>query len=118
MNRRVSWGEALLVALVCWVVSGLGYAVFAALDEPGLTVAPFLVLFLVQWFWARHRVWPAAVAAGLTGFVVLFGAVDLLRPDWGRYVGDALATGLGATAALVVFTLTCRIRTRTGDRNH
>ncbi|PWI09383.1 hypothetical protein DIZ27_16915 [Streptomyces sp. NWU339] len=118
MNRRVSWGEALLVTLACWMVSCLGYAVFAALDEPGLAVAPLLGMGLVQWFWTRHRVWPAAVAAAFAGVVVLFGAVDLLRPDLGRYVGDALATGLGATAALGVFTLMCRIRTRAGDRNH
>ncbi|WP_406726752.1 hypothetical protein WJ438_21955 [Streptomyces sp. GD-15H] len=118
MNRRVSWGEALLVALACWVVSCLGYAVLAALDEPGLTVAPLLCLGLVQWFWTRHRVWPAAVAAACAGVVVLFGVVDLLRPDLGRYVGDAPATGLGATAALGVFTLTCHVRVRAGGRNH
>lgn len=43
---------------------------------------------------------------------------ELLRPDPGRYVGDALATGLGATTALGVFTPMCRIRTRADDRNH
>ncbi|MBL3668830.1 hypothetical protein JL475_23095 [Streptomyces sp. M2CJ-2] len=117
MNRHVSWSETLLVVLVCWVVSCLGYAVFAALDEPGLAVAPLLGMGLVQWFWTRHRVWPAAIAAVFAGVVVLFGTVDLLRPDLGRYVGDALATGLGATAALGVFTLMCRIRTRAGNRD-
>lgn len=117
MGRRVSWGEVLLVVLVCWLVSCLGYAVFAALDEPGLAVAPLLGVGLVRWFWARHRDVPAAVAAACAGVVVLFGAVDVLRPDRGRYVGDALATGLGATAALVVFALVCRVRVRRGGRN-
>ncbi|MFJ9659486.1 hypothetical protein [Streptomyces griseoflavus] len=113
----MSWAEALTVVLVCWLLSGLGYAVFAALDEPGLAVAPLLGVGLVRWFWARHRVWPAAVAGAVAGLVVLFGAVDLLRPGRSRYVADALATGLGATAALVVFALACRVRVPAGDRN-
>ncbi|MEF9904821.1 hypothetical protein [Streptomyces sp. P9-A2] len=117
-DRRVSWTEALLVASVCWVVNCLGYAVLAALDEPGIAVAPLLCIGLAQWFWTRHRVWPAAVAAGLAGIAVLFGTLDLLRPDLGRYAGDALATGLAVTAALGAFALTCRVRTRAGGRNH
>jgi uncharacterized membrane protein YoaK (UPF0700 family) len=102
VNRAVPWREAALVAVVCWVVSGLGHGVLAALDEPRLSVAPLIGMGLVQWFWTRHRFWPAAVAAGLAGIAVLFALVDALRPDLGRYVADTLATGAAATVALVV----------------
>ncbi|MFE4415197.1 hypothetical protein [Streptomyces sp. NPDC056821] len=108
MNRAVSWSEAALVAVACWAVSGLGYGVLAALDEPQLSVAPLIGMGLVQWFWARHRFWPAGVAAGLAGAVVLFALVDVLRPGLGRYVADALATGTAATIALAVFALVGR----------
>ncbi|MFF4144584.1 hypothetical protein ACFY0A_25055 [Streptomyces sp. NPDC001698] len=104
MNRAVPWSEAALVAVACWAVSGLGYGVLAALDEPQLSVAPLIGMGLVQWFWARHRFRPAAVAAA----VVLFALVDVLRPGLGRYVADALATGAAATGALAVFTLVGR----------
>ncbi|WP_254705830.1 hypothetical protein [Streptomyces vilmorinianum] len=110
----VSWGEVALVASVCWLVTGVGYAVFAALDEPGLSVAPLLGFGLVQWVWARHRDLTSALAAAFAGAVILFGLVDVLRPGLGRYVGDALATGFGTTVALIVFTLAGRFRTRTG----
>ncbi|MFF9128104.1 hypothetical protein ACF09J_33425 [Streptomyces sp. NPDC014889] len=115
MKRVVPWSEAAFVAVVCWVVSGLGYGVFAALDEPQLPVAPLIGMGLGQWFWVRHRCWPAAVAAGLTGFAVLFALVDTLRPGLGRYVADALATGAAATVALAVFTLVGR---GVGRRRH
>ncbi|MEU9321616.1 hypothetical protein [Streptomyces sp. NPDC048295] len=108
MNRAVPWSEAALVAVACWVVSVLGYGVLAVLDEPRLPVAPLIGMGLVQWFWARHRFWQAAVAAGLAGAVVLFGLVDALRPGMDRYVADALATGAAATVALVIFTLVGR----------
>jgi hypothetical protein len=93
VNRSVSWGEAALVAAVCWVVSGLGYGVIAALAEPQLSVASLVGLGLFQWFWVCHRSWLAGVAAGLAGVVVLFGLVDILRPELGRYVANALSTG-------------------------
>nr|WSZ18874.1 hypothetical protein OH837_38850 [Streptomyces canus] len=67
---------------------------------------------LVQWFWARHRSWPTAAAAGLLGAVVLFGLVDILRPELGRYVADSLATGTAATASIAVLTLVGRVRGR------
>ncbi|MEU7384467.1 MULTISPECIES: hypothetical protein [unclassified Streptomyces] len=108
MNRSVSWSEAALVAVACWVVSGLGYGVLAALDEPQLSPAPLIVMGLSQWFWASHRFWLAGVAASLAGPVVLFALVDVLRPGLGRYVADALATGAAATVALAVFTLVGR----------
>ncbi|WP_326751598.1 hypothetical protein OIE73_05920 [Streptomyces hirsutus] len=108
------WSEAALVIAVCWAVSGLGYGVLAALDEPQLSVAPLIGLGLAQWFFARHRCWRAAVAASLAGPVVLFGLVDVLRPDLGRYVADALATGAAATVALTVFALVGRA----GGRHH
>ena len=110
MNRSVSWSEAALVAAACWLTSGLGYGVLAALDEPELSVAPLIGMGLVQWFWARHRLWPAAIAAGLAGAVVLLGLVDALRPTLGRYVADSLATGAAATVALAIFTLVSRAR--------
>ncbi|CAM5272373.1 hypothetical protein GCM10010299_44880 [Streptomyces tanashiensis] len=108
MKRPVSWSEAALVSAACWTISGLGYGVFAALDEPQLSPAPLIGLGLAQWFFAYHRCWRAAVAAFLAGFVVLFGLVDVLRPDLGRYVADALATGAASTVALTVFTLVDR----------
>ncbi len=96
------------MAVACWAVSGLGYAVLTALDEPSLSVAPLVGMGLVQWFWARHRSWPTGVAAGLVGTVTLFWLVDVLRPHLGRYVAGALATGAAATVALAVFTLVAR----------
>ncbi|MEV5086270.1 hypothetical protein AB0K74_49075 [Streptomyces sp. NPDC056159] len=80
MNRAVPWSEAALVAIACWAGSGLGYGVLAALDKPQLSVAPLICMGLVQWFWARPRFWPAAVAAGLAGTVVLFALVDVRSP--------------------------------------
>ncbi|MER5215447.1 hypothetical protein ABT063_34130 [Streptomyces sp. NPDC002838] len=112
MDRATSWSEATLVAAGCWAVSGLGYGVLAALDEPQLSVAPLIGLGLVQWFWARDRSWPAAVAAGLVGAVVLFALVDVLRPELGRYVVDALSTGAAATVSVAVLTLVGRGRGR------
>ncbi|MFG2369899.1 hypothetical protein ACGFY9_00270 [Streptomyces sp. NPDC048504] len=119
MNRSVSWSEAAFVATACWAVSALGYGVIAALDEPQLSVAPLIGLGLAQWFWARHRSWFAAVAAGLAGAVVLFGLVDILRPELGRYVADALSTGAAATVIVAVLTLVERgrgHRDRAADR--
>ncbi|MCY0940493.1 hypothetical protein [Streptomyces antarcticus] len=112
MRRWGSWGEAALVAAVCWAVSGLGYTASAALDEPQLSVAPLVGAGLVQWFWARHRSWPAGVAAGLVGAAVLFALVDMLRPELGRYVADALATGVAATVSVAVLTAVGRVRER------
>ncbi|MFF9125860.1 hypothetical protein ACF09J_21560 [Streptomyces sp. NPDC014889] len=108
MNRAVTWSEAALVAVACWAVSGLGYGVLAALDAPHVPVAPLIVMWLSQWFWASHRFWLAGVAASIAGSVVLFALVDVLRPGLGRYVADALATGAAASVALVVFTLVGR----------
>lgn len=107
-DAAVSWSEAAVVAAVCWAVDGVGYGVLAVLDEPTLPVAPLIAMGLVHWFWASHRIWPAAVLAGLAGAGVLFVLVDALRPPLGRYGADALATGIAATAALVVFTLASR----------
>ncbi|WP_329282304.1 hypothetical protein [Streptomyces sp. NBC_01451] len=115
MNRSVSWSEAALVAAVCWTVSGLGYGVIAALDEPQLSVAPLIGLGLVQWFWARHRSWLAGATAGLAGAVVLFGLVDILRPELGRYAADALSTGAAATAVVAMLALVGRGRGRCDD---
>ncbi|MEV7960532.1 hypothetical protein [Streptomyces sp. NPDC088141] len=121
MDRAISWNEATFVVAVCWAVSGLGYTASAALDEPQLSVAPLIGLGLVQWFWARHRSWPAAVAAGPAGAVVLFALVDVLRPKLGRYVADALsagaagAAGAAATVSVAVLTLVGRGRGRLHD---
>ncbi|WP_433544088.1 hypothetical protein ACQPZG_02500 (plasmid) [Streptomyces sp. CA-294286] len=115
MSRRVPWRETGLLVLVCWVVTALGYAVLSALDEQGLAVAPPLVMGLAQWFWARHRIWSAAAAATVVG-AVGWVFVDLLRPVVDRYLADALATALGATAALLVFALVSRVPVRSGRR--
>ncbi|WP_238431383.1 hypothetical protein [Streptomyces cavernae] len=105
VKRPVSWREAAIVIAACWAVSGLGYGVLAALGEPQLSVAPLIAIWLAQWFFAYHRFWRAAIAAGLAGFAMLFGLVDILRPGLGRYAADALATGAAATVALTVLTL-------------
>ncbi|MER7741952.1 hypothetical protein ABTX34_27180 [Streptomyces sp. NPDC096538] len=110
MRRSVSWSEAALVAAACWAISVPGYAASAALDEPQLSVAPLIGAGLVQWFWARHRSWPAGFAAGFAGAAVLFALVDILRPELGRYVADALATGAAATVSVAVLTLVGRVR--------
>ncbi|MFE0802706.1 hypothetical protein [Streptomyces sp. NPDC058812] len=109
MRRSVSWSEAVLVAAACWAVSGLGYAASAALDEPRLSVAPLIGAGLVQWFWVRHRSWPAGFAAGFVGATVLFALVDSLRPELVWYVADALATGAAATVSVALFTLVGRV---------
>ncbi|MGW5599524.1 hypothetical protein ACWEWL_10550 [Streptomyces rochei] len=110
MRQSVSWSEAALVAAICWAVSVLGYAASAALDKPRLSVAPLIGAGLVQWFWARHRSWPAGVTAGIVGATVLFALVDSLRPELGRYVADALATGAATTVSVAVLTLVGRVR--------
>ncbi|MFD8827837.1 hypothetical protein ACFV1C_36565 [Streptomyces sp. NPDC059605] len=112
MRRSVSWREAALVAAACWAVSGLGYTASVALDEPQLSVAPLIGIGLVQWFRTRHRSWPAGIAAGAAGVAVLFGLVDALRPELGRYVADALATGAAATVSAAVLTLLNRVEGR------
>jgi hypothetical protein len=109
--KRLSWSEAALVAVACWAVSGLGYSATAALDEPQLSVGLLVGAGLVQWFWVRNRFWPAGIAVGVVGVVVLFGLVDVLRPELGRHVADALATG-AATASVAVLTLVGRVRRR------
>ncbi|MEU3451477.1 hypothetical protein AB0H29_30275 [Streptomyces thermolilacinus] len=114
MRPSVSWREAALVAAACWAVSVLGYAGSAALDEPRLSVAPLVGAGLTRWFLARHRSWPAGVAAGLVGAAVLFPLVDILRPELGRYVADALATGAAATVSVAVLALSGR----GGGRRH
>jgi hypothetical protein len=115
VKRPVSWSEAALVSAACWTISGLGYGVLAALEEPQLSPAPLIGMGLAQWFFAYHRCWRAAVGACLAGFVVLFGLVDILRPDLGRYVADALATGTASMVALSVFTLVDRASSRHHD---
>ncbi|MFG3498857.1 hypothetical protein [Streptomyces sp. NPDC047928] len=112
MRPSGSWREAALVAAACWAVSVLGYTASAALDEPQLSVAPLVGAGLMQWFWARHRSWPAGVAACLVGAAVLFALVDSLRPELGRYIADALATGAAATISVAVLTLVGRVRER------
>ncbi|MEU9581013.1 hypothetical protein [Streptomyces chilikensis] len=102
----------MLVAAACWAISILGYAASAAPDEPQLSVAPIVGGGLVQWFWARHRSWPAGFAAGFAGAAVLFALVDTLRPELGRYVADALATGAAATVSVALLTLAGRVRER------
>lgn len=112
MRPSVSWREAALVAAACWAVGVLGYTASAALDEPRLSVAPLIGAGLTRWFLTRHRSWPAGVAAGLVGAAVLFALVDSLRPELGRYVADALATGSAATVSVAVLTLVGRVRGR------
>lgn len=48
MNQAVPWSEAALVAVACWAVSGPGYGVLAALDEPQLSITPLIGTGLVQ----------------------------------------------------------------------
>ncbi|MBB1244631.1 hypothetical protein GL263_13805 [Streptomyces durbertensis] len=110
--QPVSWAEAALVIAGSWLVTGVVYAaVSAVFDEPGFPVAVVVVSVLAQWHWER-RDWPAALAASLAGAITLFALLDKLRPEMGLFVGEALATGFAATAAVLVFTLVTRRRAR------
>ncbi|AVH96662.1 hypothetical protein C5L38_17630 [Streptomyces sp. WAC00288] len=51
-----------------------------------------------------------AALADCSGSVVVLGTVELLRSAAGRAVGDPLATGLGASVAVAVFTVTAQAR--------
>ncbi|WP_143664443.1 hypothetical protein [Streptomyces sp. NRRL B-24572] len=96
----------------CWAVCGLGGAWLPPAGEGSPPVAFLVVLVLV------HRDWAAGVLAGCVGFASVFGAVELLRPVTGRAVADPLATGLGASVSVVVFTVFARARTvRAGGPN-
>ncbi|MER7961981.1 hypothetical protein [Streptomyces ardesiacus] len=110
----MSWRGAAWAGAVCWAVSGAGYGVLAVLDRPELSPAPLICAVLGRWFFVYHRCWRAAVAAGVVGSVVLFGLVDVLRPELGRYGADAVATGAASTAALAVFALVDRVTGRAG----
>ncbi|GAA2289120.1 hypothetical protein GCM10010415_70710 [Streptomyces atrovirens] len=115
MKQPVVRSEAVLVIAACWVGNGLGYGVFAALDEPQPSMAPLIRMGPARWFFARHRCWRAAIAAGFTGTAVLSGLMDVLRPGLDKYVADALATGAAVTVALTVFTLAGRASGRSQD---
>ncbi|MFE0640665.1 hypothetical protein ACFW2Y_03420 [Streptomyces sp. NPDC058877] len=88
----------------CWAVCGLAGGLLSFVGEPSPPVAFAVLVVLVHWFW-RRRDWGAGVCAGCAGSVVVFGAVELLRPLTGRGVADPLATGLGASVTVVVFTV-------------
>ncbi|MFF9839534.1 hypothetical protein [Streptomyces sp. NPDC013740] len=111
-STEVSWGEAARVAALCWVLSGVLYAGFAAIHARGLSPAPLLSLGLARWFVSRPRDRTAGALAAVAGAATLFGLVDALRPPLGRYVADALATGSAVTVALVVLVLGTRFRRR------
>ncbi|MFC8509489.1 hypothetical protein ACFU3J_20520 [Streptomyces sp. NPDC057411] len=111
-STEVSWGEAARVAALCWVLSGVVYAGFAAIHARGLSPAPLLSLGLARWFVSRPRDRTAGALAAVAGAATLFGLVDALRPPLGRYVADALATGSAVTVALVVLVLGTRFRRR------
>ncbi|BAU85078.1 peptidyl-prolyl cis-trans isomerase [Streptomyces laurentii] len=112
-KEPVSWGEVAFVAGSSWLVTGAGYGLLAAFDEPGLPFAPLLVLSLGQWVGQRHRDWAAASAAAVVGVGTLLVLLDPLRNDLGRFLGDALTVGSGATTALIAFALVQRRRART-----
>ncbi|MFE1383578.1 hypothetical protein ACFW6S_31985 [Streptomyces sp. NPDC058740] len=111
-STEVSWGEAARVAALCWVLSGVVYAGFAAIHARGLSPAPLLSLGLARWFVSRPRDRTAGALAAVAGAATLFGLVDALQPPLGRYVADALATGSAVTVALVVLVLGTRFRRR------
>lgn len=112
-KEPVSWGEVAFVAGSSWLVTGAGYGLLAAFDEPGLPFAPLLVFALGQWVGQQHRDWAAASAAAVVGVVTLLVLLDPLRNDLGRFLGDALTVGSGATTALIAFALVQRRRART-----
>ncbi|MFE7409515.1 hypothetical protein [Streptomyces laurentii] len=112
-KEPVSWGEIAFVAASSWLVTGAGYGLLAAFDEPGLTFAPLLAFALGQWVGQRHRDWAAASAAAVVGVVTLLVLLDPLRSDLGRFLGDALTVGSGATTALIAFALVQRRRAGT-----
>ncbi|MGW5780397.1 hypothetical protein [Streptomyces sp. NPDC003863] len=110
VRRRATWREAGWVFAVCWALCGLGGALLSLAGEGSPPVAFPVVLVLAHWFWRRpDRV--AGVVAGCAGSVVVLGAVELLRPVMVRAVADPVATGLGASATVVVFTVVARART-------
>ncbi|HZF90257.1 hypothetical protein [Streptomyces sp.] len=106
--KAVSWGETALVLMGCWALCALGYGVVWLLDDPTLPAAAPAVMALGHWFWRRHRSWPAAALAAVAGAAVLFWLLDSLRPRLDRITADALSTGAGVLAALVVFTVVSR----------
>ncbi|MGW3390867.1 hypothetical protein [Streptomyces cinereoruber] len=108
-RRRVAWREAGRVLAGCWAVCGLGGVLLSFVGEPSPPVAFAVMTVLMHWFW-RRRDWVAGVFAGCAGSVVVLGAVELLRPVTGREVADPLATGLGTSVAVVVFTVAVRAR--------
>ncbi|GAA2482355.1 hypothetical protein [Streptomyces gobitricini] len=109
--KAVSWGEAALVLMACWVLCALGHGVIFLLDDPTLPAAAPVVMVLGHWFWVRHRHWTAGVLAAVAGSAVLFCLLETLRPQMDRIIADALSTGAGVSAALVVFTAASRVRT-------
>ncbi|MGA5424605.1 hypothetical protein [Streptomyces lavendulocolor] len=109
--KAVSWGETALVLMGCWTLCALGHGVVWLLDDPTLPAAAPAVMVLGHWFWRRHRNWPAAVLAAVAGSAVLFWLLASLRPRLDRIPADALSTGAGVLAALVVFTVVSRART-------
>lgn len=103
-RRRATWREAGWVLAGCWAMCVLGGVLLSFVGEPSPPVAFAVMTVLVHWFW-RRRHWVAGVIAGCAGSVVVLGAVELLRPVTDRGVADPLATGLGASVAVVVFTV-------------
>ncbi|MGW1226782.1 hypothetical protein [Streptomyces sp. NPDC001478] len=114
MRTPVARSEAAAAIALCWAVSAVGYAVFAALDQPTLHMTPLILMGLARWFFVHHRYWRAATAAALTGSAVFALLLDPFRAAANPYVANALVTALATTAAVAVFTAVTRARPRAG----
>ncbi|MGW9025500.1 hypothetical protein ACWGQ5_14965 [Streptomyces sp. NPDC055722] len=109
--RGVPWREAFRTTGFCWALCAVVAAFLSLFGgvEDGLPVAAPVVVVLTRWFWERHRYWVAGIAATLAGSLGVGFLVDLTRPHLGNLYGDALATAVGATVAVVAFTAVSRL---------
>ncbi|WP_075693052.1 hypothetical protein [Streptomyces acidiscabies] len=111
-QQPVSWGEAAFVTLAGFAVIAVTAGILSLVgEETGMLAYPVLLL-LVQWFFARHRFWGAAVAAGVAAAVVMVVLLEPLRDQFGRSFADSLTLASGLLSAMIAFKLTTRPRRR------
>ena len=109
--RGVPWREAVRKIGFCWALCAAAVAFLSLFrgQEGSLPVAAPVVMVLTRWFWERHRYWVPGIAATFTGSLVVGFLVDLTRPRLGNLYAQGLATAVGATVAIIVFTAVSRL---------